>query len=389
MLTDRLEKMAQALEPYRDDDDWLADINCVLSLADADGEPPNGQAIHPAETIPRFTLAELAEQYPHLHEPVVDGLFRAGEVANIVSVSKVGKSWLAYSLLLSIATGRDWLDRFPTRRGKVLLIDNELHRPTIAHRLRTVADAMSIRFADIANDVDIIPLRGNLRSIGELAVELEQQPQGTYRAIIFDAKYRFAIAGQSENDNAAETLLYNTLDHIAETTGAALVLIHHSTKGDQAGKRVTDIGAGAGAQSRAADCHIVLREHEEPDAVVLEAAIRSFAPVDPLPLRWAFPLWVPNPGLDPSALKGRKSPGEERQTRRDREGCEAVLRALRDEPLNRRRLKRAVGFGYDRVDRVLAMLRTSGDVVVDRVETAANGTESEWYRLAESDELTN
>ena len=61
--------------------------------------------------------------------------------------------------------------------------------------------------------------------------------------------YRFAIEGVSENDNAAMAGFYNRLDRIAERTKAAIVLIHHSSKGSQSDKRITDVGAGAGSQS--------------------------------------------------------------------------------------------------------------------------------------------
>src|SRR4029077_17151036 len=56
------------------------------------------------------------------------------ETANIISVSKIEKSWLAYSLVMSLATGRDWFG-FPTSRGRVLLIDNELHQEILSYRL--------------------------------------------------------------------------------------------------------------------------------------------------------------------------------------------------------------------------------------------------------------
>jgi len=36
---------------------------------------------------------------------------------------------------LSVATGRPWLGMFPTVKGDVLIIDNELHGETSAHRI--------------------------------------------------------------------------------------------------------------------------------------------------------------------------------------------------------------------------------------------------------------
>ena len=76
--------------------------------------------------------------------------------------------------------------------------------------------------------------------------------------------------------------------------------MHHATKGNQSDRRVTDVGAGGGAQARAADTHLVLREHEQPNMVVLDAAVRSFPPIEPMTLRWSFPLWLPDPQTLPA-----------------------------------------------------------------------------------------
>ena len=53
---------------------------------------------------------------------------------------------------------------------------------------------------------------------------------------------------------------------------------------------------------------LVLRPHEEEGCVVLDAAVRSWPPVEPRCLRWTFPVWNPDDSLDPEALKveGRK-----------------------------------------------------------------------------------
>ncbi|MGI6417616.1 MAG: hypothetical protein ACOX1P_18335 [Thermoguttaceae bacterium] len=60
----------------------------------------------------------------------------------------------------------------------------------------------------------------------------------------------------SENDNAAIMSLYNVIDGYAARLNTAWVNVHHASKGDQSGKGTTDVGSGAGAQSRAADTHL-------------------------------------------------------------------------------------------------------------------------------------
>lgn len=304
---------------------------------------------------PSISYDELAAQYPRLNDPVIDGLARVAETLNIISVSKVGKSWLVYNLLLSTVTGRTWLDRFPTARGRVLLIDNELHKPTLAYRIREVAETMGIQPQEYGDQIDIWPIRGAGLDIFTLGRSLDQIEPGTYKLVVVDAKYRAIAQDASENDNAAETRFYNECDRIAEHLQAVLGLVHHSSKGSQSDKRVTDVGSGAGAQSRAADAHLVLREHEESGCVVLDAAVRSFKPIEPIGLRWEFPLWVPDDGIDTTALKGRQSAGEEKQGKLDAEADAAILECCQTWK-SRKEIRTATGYGDGRRDKAIARL---------------------------------
>jgi hypothetical protein len=319
----------------------------------------------------KFLFSDLRTKFPTLNQPLIDGVCRLCEVVNIISVSKAGKSWLAYYLALCIIIGRNVFERFATTPGRILFIDNELHPCTIAYRIPQVAAAMGIDPSEYEPDLEVWPMRGKLPSLADLEQLLLDTEPGTYAAIIYDAKYRFITDGESENDNAAETRFYNRIDRIAAHTGATQILIHHSSKGSQSDKRVTDVGAGAGAQSRAADVHCVLREHETEGVMVLEVAVRSFAPVAPIPLRWCFPLWLPADDIDPTQLKGRGTKQEERQQERDREGINATVKALMEGPASARQLRRKTGFGQHRQSRVLDLLAAQGQVTISTVQVGA------------------
>jgi hypothetical protein len=253
------------------------------------------------------SAGELVRTYPHRRPMLIDGLLRQGETMNVIAAPKVGKSWLTLGLAFAVATGRPWLSTFPTRRGKVLVIDNELHRETIAHRLRTLASAMNWPIEDIADRIDVVALRGCLEDLHSLGAGLKKIERGRYALSIIDAWYRTLPRGTDENDNGTMAALYNELDGYSDTIDTSFANVHHSSKGDQSGKSVTDIGAGAGAQSRATDTHLVLRPHEEENVVVLDAAVRSCPPVKPICLRWEFPRWTAALDLDPEALRVSKS----------------------------------------------------------------------------------
>jgi len=288
------------------------------------GSPPSLMSMSSPATAPLvdaapiklepLTVRRLIATFPELRKPVIHGLLRQGETMNLISAPKMGKSWLVTDLALSIATGRDWLGQFRCERGDVLILDNELHQETSANRIPKVANARGIPIDAYADRVWVQNMRGCLQDVFSLGSYFHSLTPGRFKVIILDAFYRFMPRDMDENDNGTMASLYNHIDRYADLLGCCFVLIHHTTKGNQSGKSITDVGAGAGSQSRATDTHMILRAHEEDDAVVLDAAVRSWPPVAPRCLRWSFPVWMAADDLDPAQLRsdGGKKRGEKR-----------------------------------------------------------------------------
>lgn len=278
-----------------------------------------GVPLSPADQIraypPWRSVRELMEMYTDLRRPVIHGLMREGETMNVIAPSKSFKSWLVASLAVCVVSGRPWFGRYETVKGPVLIIDNELHAETSGFRIPKVADALGVSMADYADNFKVWNMRGQLKDLFELADMMEGIKRGQFRMIVLDAWYRFMPSDSSENDNAMVAHLYNRLDQVAAKIDCCFAIVHHSSKGGQGAKSVTDVGAGAGAQSRAADAHLVMREHEEEKCVVLDAAVRSWPPIEPVGLRWTFPVWEVDETIDPAELKqaGRRRSRREKK----------------------------------------------------------------------------
>ena len=263
-----------------------------------------------AERLKIVDIADLIADHPNLHAPIIEGLLRRGETVNVIGAPKTGKSWAVLNLAASIATGREWLG-FTCKRGRVLIIDNELHPETLSDRLKTVLRGMEITPEEVTGKIGIVNLRGRLSGLDHIAKELATIPDGTWDAVVIDALYRAMPKGTDENSNSDASALYNLIDSTAGRLGAAFILIHHSSKGNQSGKGTTDVGAGAGAQSRAADTHLVLRPHADKGQVVLDAVARSWPQPEPRVLTWnANGLWEVVDGADPTRLAGTKDAGD-------------------------------------------------------------------------------
>ena len=206
-----------------DGKDGAADVGIKKSLLRlaADNRPvaDTGKAIETPEIV---TIGKLRQMHPQLAPVLIEGMLRVGETLNLIATSKAGKSWLVLSLALSVACGRPWLGRAVTS-GRVLLIDNELHGGTLAHRVPMVAEAMEIDVSEYSERIDIVSLRGRLLDITALRTLIENIEPEQYALVVADAWYRFYPPGVSENDNAAMAQLYNLIDKYAEMTRAAWV----------------------------------------------------------------------------------------------------------------------------------------------------------------------
>ena len=251
-----------------------------------------------------LSIDDLLDGYPTLRPVIIDGFLRQGEIMNIIAAPKTGKSWFVLALALHVATGRDWLGHTCTA-SKVLIIDNELHQETYSQRLGLVMKAMGISRSELRGQLEILPLRGKWTSLEYIGSKAEKFRLKGYKLIIVDAFYRALPKGTVENDNGAITDLYNMLDRFATQIGCSFTLIHHTSKGNQSMKSITDVGAGAGSQSRAADTHMTLREHKDDGYLVLESVVRSFPKQEPIVLKKAFPLMIPDYERNPEDLAGK------------------------------------------------------------------------------------
>jgi hypothetical protein len=259
------------------------------------------------EEVRPVSALEMVDSYPELKPALVNGFLRETETCNIVAAAKIGKTHLAMDLALCVCSGCRWLGRFDVvSPGRVLYCDAELHKHTAARRLAAICDAKGLDRSQLAG-IDVLSLRGKRVNIFGLGGMIYP---GKYRLVVLDALYRLIPEGIDENSNSDMTRVFNCIDRMADESGAAVVVIHHTSKGSQANKSVTDTGSGASAMARAADSHLVLRHHKEPGCVVLEAAARSWPPLSPVVLRWEHPLYRVDDRLAPSDLRqeGKKRP---------------------------------------------------------------------------------
>ena len=283
----------------------------TASAADIGQAAGTGQAAGIEQEEGPISLGTLKRRFPEMRPVIIDGYLRMGETMNIIAAPKTGKSWLVTQLAVCVAAGIDWFGH-TCAAGRVLLIDNELHEETSANRIPLVVEAMrklNPGLPNVDDMIDVWNLRGKWKSIADLAAWLPRFKEAGYSVIIIDAFYRALPKDTDENDNGSIAGIYNMIDTFAKRLGCSFILIHHTSKGNQSQKSVTDVGSGAGSQSRAADTHLILREHRDEGFLVLEAVVRSFPKQEPIVLQKAFPLMLPDYDRNPEDLAGKSEVG--------------------------------------------------------------------------------
>jgi hypothetical protein len=323
-----------------------------------------------------------------LRRAVLHGILREGETWNLIAPPKTGKSWLVYQLLLCMVTGRRFFNYLP-EPGKVVLIDNELHRETLAFRIPASASAMAIDDKDYKDQLVVKSLRGkwlDIFGIGQWL--LSRFKYGDVKVVVIDSWYRALPKGTNEMDPGTMADIYNYVDTLADRLGCSFVNVHHSTKGSQAGKAITDVGSGSGVQSRAADTHSVLRAHEQDGVFVHDGVVRSWAPIEPVCVQFNWPTWSIVEGYDPARLKQDRP----RQAKSDKGDPNAaptpfenrmnkVREALKAGPMTKNAIKTAGKLNTNNVNEALNALIEFGEVESCQIENR-NGV-LDGYRLVE------
>ena len=114
---------------------------------------------------------------------------------------------------------------------------------------------------------------------------------------------------------------------------------------------------------------------------MLDAALRSFAPIEPMALRWCFPLWLPDSSADPARLKRQPSQTDQRQADRDKEGTDKIVKAMLDGPATARQLRTRTGISRERIERLLCIMESEGHAT--HQTTNIEGNSCHEYKLCE------
>jgi hypothetical protein len=240
----------------------------------------------------------LAADLPRPPE-LIAGVLHQGSKLILGGASKSYKTWALTDMAVSVAGGVPWLG-FATTPGRVLYVNLEIQAPFFQGRLREVGRARGVELVD---SLHVWNLRGWRADYRVLIPQIGSHIQDSgYSLVVIDPTYK--LLGQSDENSASDiAALLQSIETLATSTGAAVALAGHFAKGHAAAKETIDRISGSGVFARDPDSLITFTRHEEEGAFAVEFVLRNLAPVDPFVVRWEYPLFRREAGLDPAKLK--------------------------------------------------------------------------------------
>ena len=250
-------------------------VERIAAVVAADLEPPAEQ-LDPARWAQPFVWRDPADIPPRrwLYKP---HLIR-GFVSLTVSPGGVGKSTLTLCEALALASGRSLLGVLPSERTRVWCwngedpgeeIERRIQAAMMHHQLKA-ADLEGWLFTGSGRDADLVIAEQDRNGISVAAPVVDALiafiTQHQIGAVIIDpfvSSHRVL-----ENDNGAIDRVAKTWGRIANVTGCAVELVHHTRKTGGAEVSVED-GRGASALLAAARHARTLRTMSEKEADTL------------------------------------------------------------------------------------------------------------------------
>jgi len=180
-----------------------------------------------SESKYRVRNAAFALENQQPSEYIVQNLFGKGSVSVIPGAPGTKKTYSLLSCGVCVAMGEPWL-RFNTKKSNVLFVDEESGEKRLSRRL---GEVLRGEFGDETTAINFISLaQFDLRDpveavlLQDLIVDLDAE------FVIIDALADI-MPGADENAVKDVHPVFMRLRRMAEETGAAIVIIHHTNKG--------------------------------------------------------------------------------------------------------------------------------------------------------------
>lgn len=173
-----------------------------------------------------ISLGSLLANPPEKPQPLVHGLIDCGTGIILGGQPNVGKSWLAFHLAVSVATGTPYLG-MPTEQGNVLVIDEEGHPWSNYQRFSMLLEGAGVTGRDIPIYLAMgkgLKLSDPIGAASVRRMVERYQP----KLVVIDSLVR--VNGGSENSSNDMANFFDVSKRMMQTYGCSILFIHHVRK---------------------------------------------------------------------------------------------------------------------------------------------------------------
>ena len=275
----------------------------------------------------------------------IPGLLPEG-VSLLAGKPKMGKSWLALGLAISIAQGHNALGKLPTNQGTVLYLGLEDNKQRICSRVSKLLVGATPPDALFWTGSCFPLTMGGLTDL-EAWIMAASQP----RLIVIDTLARVRAANGNSNGNvyADDYAAITPLKTLAEQYHLSILLIHHLRKSG-ASDPMDEISGSTGLTG-ATDCNMVLQRERGQNKAALHITGRD---VEDQVLKLSFDIAT---GL----WSISNTPADERPLSSVRASIISLL-TQKDQPLSPMEIATTLGLDTDIVRKKLSLMKQAGQI---------------------------
>lgn len=243
-----------------------------------------------------------------LEEPdqIIYNTLDAGDKLVLIAPSKQRKSFFFMQMMLSIATGRQFLAWTMPKKRRVLVVQFEVRANHYHRRIKRMCGDLGIS-SELGDNLYVLNCRGvDIEAVYQAVEACAEwfKPE----LIGFDPFYKM----HTGDENSAQDIkpVLQRFDALAEKTKAAIAYVHHDAKGASGERNIRDRGAGSNVVGRDYDvCFTITPHQDDVDMSVVEVLLRNYAPQYPASIKWGGHFFEVMEGVQPI----RKPEGRGRQ----------------------------------------------------------------------------
>lgn len=161
----------------------------------------------------------------------IDGMVVSGGLSSIIGAPGVGKSFVALDMLLHMATGTPWQGK-ATKKQKVMYVAGE----GVSGAVRRIAEWERRHNIDLSGQFFIIPQAVTVDAPAQIWAHIcACMVKFGITTVAFDTLSRM-IPGTEENSAKEMSQVITIFDRVRTTTGAGVMLVHHTSKNGTSGR---------------------------------------------------------------------------------------------------------------------------------------------------------